>query len=94
VDVTADVDFAMCRRAAERKGARVPALLSQGDFLMRMGVVQRVEQLLDSEETSDQQADNLFSSLKYLVQPEHMGQKFKVLCIASPTLPPLQAFET
>jgi len=53
VDVTADVDFAMCRRAAERKGARVPALLSQGDFLMRMGVVQRVEQLLDSEETSD-----------------------------------------
>ena len=53
MDVTADVDFALCRRAAERKGARVPPLLTQGAFLMRMGITDRVQQLLDSKETND-----------------------------------------
>lgn len=71
----------------------MPPLLSQGEFLMRMGVADRVQQLLDSDDTSDEQAEHLFSSFNYLVAPEHMGQKFKVLCIASPQLPPIDAFE-
>ena len=94
VDITADVDFSMCRSAAERRGAKVPTLLTQGDFLMRMGIVDRVQQLLDSEQTSDEQALALVKSLKYLVEPEQMGQKFKVMSIASPKISTVTCFET
>lgn len=93
VDLTADVDFALCRRAAENKGARVPILLTQGDFLMRMGVVSRVEQLLELEETTDEAANALVASLKYLVEPAQMGSRFKVLSIVNPTIPTVTGFE-
>jgi hypothetical protein len=93
VDMTADVDFSQCARSARRFGARVPALQTQGDFLMRMGIVDRAQRLLDLEETTDEQAEALVSSLKYLVEPEQMGQRFKVLCIAHPKLPTIVGFE-
>lgn len=90
--MTADVDFAMCRRAALRKGAAVPPLLTQGDFLMRMGIVSRVEQLIELEQTSDEAANALVRSLKYLVEPGQMGSRFKVLSIASPVLDKVTGF--
>jgi SAM-dependent MidA family methyltransferase len=85
-DLTADVDFNLCRQAAVAKGARVPNLLTQGEFLMRMGIVPRVEQLLELDSTSDEAGGVLVSSLKYLVQGEHMGSRFKVMAVASPNL--------
>ncbi|KAJ1426027.1 S-adenosyl-L-methionine-dependent methyltransferase, partial [Ochromonadaceae sp. CCMP2298] len=84
-DLTADVDFSLCSAAAASKGAKV-ALLTQGEFLMRMGIVPRVEALLELESTTDEQAAALVSSLKYLVQGEHMGARFKVLAVAAPSL--------
>lgn len=86
VDVTADVDFAVCRRAAVNRGATVPPLSTQGDFLMRMGVVERVERLMERESTSEAQAELLVESLGRLVDPAEMGRKFKVLAICSPGL--------
>ena len=91
--MTADVDFSMCRRAAEQKGAMVPPLLTQGDFLMRMGIVSRAEQLINLDETSEEQATALLESLKYLVDPAKMGERFKVLCIANPVLGQVTAFD-
>ena len=43
VDLTADVDFAACARAAGKAGARPLPVSTQGDFLMRMGIVERAE---------------------------------------------------
>ena len=94
VDVTADVDFSICRKAAERRGARVPPLLTQGQFLMRMGIVNRVEQLMEAGDTTDEQAASLLGALKYLVETQQMGQKFKVMSIVNPSLTTVVGFES
>lgn len=78
-DLTADVDFLQCRRAAERCGVEVLPLSTQGQWLMQMGAVERVQQLIDKPGTSEEQANTLVSSLKMLVDPAVMGSKFKVL---------------
>lgn len=85
-DVTADVDFSLCRKVAVNKGAVVPPLSTQSAFLLRMGIVPRLEKLFDADETTDEQANALMESFKYLVDPAKMGQKFKVLSIVSPAL--------
>jgi NADH dehydrogenase [ubiquinone] 1 alpha subcomplex assembly factor 7 len=61
----------------------IPPLQSQGEFLVSLGVVQRVQQLIDLESTSEEDANLLFRGLKMLVQPEHMGKKFKVMQIVN-----------
>jgi SAM-dependent MidA family methyltransferase len=45
-----------------------------------------LQALLELESTTDEQAAALVSSLKYLVQGEHMGARFKVLAVAAPQL--------
>jgi NADH dehydrogenase [ubiquinone] 1 alpha subcomplex assembly factor 7 len=86
VDVTADVDFSVCARAAVNNGATVLPLATQGEYLMRMGVVERVEQLVNSSSTTDEQAEVLVESLRRLIDPAEMGRKYKVLSITSPGL--------
>jgi SAM-dependent MidA family methyltransferase len=51
-----------------------------------MGVVERVEQLVDAPSTTDEQAEVLVESLRRLVDPAEMGRKYKVLSITSPGL--------
>jgi SAM-dependent MidA family methyltransferase len=92
--MTADVDFSMCRRAALKKSALVPPLLTQGEFLMRMGILARVQQLVELDETSDEAASALVDSLKYLVEPAQMGTRFKVLSIVNPGLGTVTGFES
>ena len=94
MDVTADVDFSICRKAAERRGAKVMPLLTQGQFLMRMGIVSRVEQLLEAPGTTDEQGAMLVNALKFLADPQQMGQRFKVLSIANPALTTVTGFES
>lgn len=84
--MTADVDFSMCRQAALSRGAVVPDIMTQGEFLMQMGIVQRIEQLFALDSTTEEQGDALIESLKYLVEPQQMGQKFKVMTILSPKI--------
>lgn len=80
------MDFSVCARAAVNNGAVVPPLATQGEYLMRMGVVERVQQLLNAPTTTDEQGDVLVESLKKLVDPAEMGKRFKVLAITSPGL--------
>lgn len=86
VDITADVNFDLCRKSAEKKGTFVYPLVTQGKFLMNMGIIQRVEQLINDENISDEQANYVFSGMKKLVLPTEMGEKFKVLGICHPSL--------
>ena len=86
VDVTADVDFAACAHAAVSKGAHAHPLLTQGHFLLSMGIVERVQALIDAPSTSEEQANLLVEALKRLVDPKEMGSLYKALVVSSPNL--------
>lgn len=79
VDITADVDFIACESVARRAGVRVEKTVTQGEFLVRMGAVSRVEQLLSRDDISDEQAEVLVESFRKIVDETEMGARFKVL---------------
>ena len=76
----------MCGEVAKNKGVKVLPLQTQGEFLLSMGIVNRVEQLIDKDETSDDMAEVLVDSFQKLVDPAEMGSRFKVLTITDPKL--------
>jgi NADH dehydrogenase [ubiquinone] 1 alpha subcomplex assembly factor 7 len=92
VDVTADVDFQALRHAvnAYRSSKDVDSNKSthfafgpvtQGNFLTSMGAVERVISLIEDDNTTDEQAEDLYSALERLVMPEQMGERYKVMAI-------------
>jgi len=86
VDVTADVDFAALRHAvnatAEGDSHHAFGPVTQGKFLLAMGAAERVTNLIENEETTDEQAEDLYNALERLVLPEQMGERYKVMAIA------------
>lgn len=87
VDVTADVDFAALRSAVNHKqlaGSAVQAHgpVSQGEFLMAMGLQERVLSVIENDATTDENAENLYQAMIRLASHNEMGEKFKVLAIA------------
>eukprot|EP00981_Chlorochromonas_danica_P012167 scaffold4592_cov169-Ochromonas_danica.AAC.3 len=84
-DMTADVDFAQCRRVIEKAGATALPLQTQGHFLASLGIVQRAQALIDQDHVTDEQAESIVGSLKMLLAPDQMGEKFKVLGVAHPS---------
>ncbi|GAX10386.1 hypothetical protein FisN_3Lh605 [Fistulifera solaris] len=78
VDVTADVDFgALCHAIPDQAHGPV----GQGEFLMRMGLQERVVQLLERDDVTDEQAEDIYQSMVRLASPEEMGTKYKVMGI-------------
>ena len=86
VDVTADVDFAALRHAVNASAAQgchhAFGPVAQGKFLASMGAMERVIGLIEDENTTDEQAEDLYNALERLVLPEHMGERYKVMSIA------------
>jgi SAM-dependent MidA family methyltransferase len=85
-DVTADVDFGACARAAAKRGAVAIGAIPQGEFLVRMGIVDRVQQLMAQPKTTDEEAVLLLRNLRRLIDAKDMGMRFKVLAILDPHL--------
>jgi SAM-dependent MidA family methyltransferase len=56
-----------------------------------MGIIQRVEQLIDADHVTEEEANMLFESMKKMVDPQEMGSKFKVMSIVHPSLEKLVA---
>jgi len=83
VDVTADVDFTALRHVCGEEQSFGP--VSQGQFLVSMGLQERVIQLIEQDWVTDDQAEALFESMVRLASPEEMGERFKVLCIVPKT---------
>lgn len=84
VDVTADVTFGALKQEVDKmKGVACHGPTTQGEFLNSMGAVERVVALIDKDETTDEQAEELFLGLQRLVSPEEMGERFKVLGVVS-----------
>lgn len=91
VDLTAHVDFAAVRRAAEAAGATVYGPIPQGLFLASLGIEQRAAALI--RRATPAQAAALDNGVRRLLHASEMGTLFKVLAIAGPATPPPPGFE-
>ena len=54
---------------------------AQGTWLQRMGIVARVEALLALEDITETQVDNLLTSCETLLDPDQMGERYRVLAV-------------
>ncbi|WP_237478774.1 class I SAM-dependent methyltransferase [Lichenibacterium dinghuense] len=95
-DLSAHVDFGGLRRAAEGAGAAVHGPLPQGAFLRALGLGARAAAL--KARATPEQAAAIDAAAERLATPgtagrPGMGELFKVLAIASPSLPVPPGFE-
>jgi len=92
-DLTAHVDFQALHAAAAREGARVHGPIPQGEFLRRLGIVERAAKL--KARATIKQASDIDAALARLTEagPTGMGELFKVMAFAHPALEKLPGFE-
>jgi NADH dehydrogenase [ubiquinone] 1 alpha subcomplex assembly factor 7 len=83
-DLTAHVDFEAITRAARDAGAAVTAIVSQGEWLIRLGIEARAEAL---SRANPNQASDIEAALHRLTSDDAMGKLFKVVAIHSPEWP-------
>jgi SAM-dependent MidA family methyltransferase len=83
-DLTSHVDFEALRRAATDAGAATTQVVTQGDWLQRLGIQARADALAKSH---PKRAEELEIAIDRLCHEEQMGQLFKVLAIRSPEWP-------
>ncbi len=91
-DLTAHVDFAATGRALERGGARVHGPLTQGGFLMGMGLKEREEVL--KRRADQRQRIVIARAAQRLAAGTGMGQLFKVIAATHPGLADPHPFQT
>lgn len=84
-DLTTHVDFTALLAVARKAEVATYGTEDQGDFLRHLGIMERTEQL--ASHANPQDAAMLRSATNRLVAPEKMGHLFKVMALASPTLP-------
>ncbi len=81
-DLTTHVDFASLSKAAAGGGASPSRIAPQGEFLLSMGLRERVASLAAGK-TSEEQA-HIVAAAQRLAGPQEMGTLFKVFALASP----------
>jgi NADH dehydrogenase [ubiquinone] 1 alpha subcomplex assembly factor 7 len=89
-DLTAHVDFAALKRAGQAHGLRVYGPLPQGEFLLKLGLAERRDRLLEGAQ--QQQRKALVSGAARLADPRQMGILFKAIALTSGGLPPPPPF--
>jgi len=89
-DLTVHADFPAVQAAAGAEHAQTPQILTQGEFLVRLGIGARAEALASARPDL---GDTIERQLERLVSPDEMGDLFKVACIHSDGFVP-PAFET
>lgn len=87
-DLTAHVNFEALAAAAVRGGATALPPLTQGDFLLRSGLLERAGALGAGKSHAEQEA--IRDAAERLAAPGQMGELFKVLAVTSQgiTFPP------
>ena len=88
-DLTVHADFPAVIAAARAAGARA-GLLTQGDFLRRLGIEQRAAALARAR---PDQAQVIARQLARLIDPDQMGDLFKAACLYAGDGPPPPGFE-
>ena len=89
-DLTAHVDFEGVAKVARDAGAAVPGLVTQGQWLERLGVATRAQALAKAR---PERAEEIEIARKRLCDPDKMGELFKVIAIRSPDWPSPAGFE-
>ncbi|HEY1925876.1 MAG TPA: SAM-dependent methyltransferase [Caulobacteraceae bacterium] len=82
-DLTAHADFPAFLAGARATGAAVSRIVSQGEFLRRLGVEVRADALARAR---PDRADVIVRQMRRLISAEGMGTLFKVAAVASPGL--------
>jgi len=90
-DLTAHVDFQGLAAVAGNGKADVYGPLPQGEFLARLGIEQRAEQL--SRNASSEVAATVSAAFRRLTEPEQMGMLFKAMALVSPGSPSPPGFD-
>ncbi len=85
-DLTAHVDFAALARAAKAAGARPHPLLTQAEFLVRLGLIERAGRLGAGRDGTVQ--NDIRATVDRLAGPDEMGDLFKVLAVTRPDVTP------
>lgn len=85
-DLTAHVDFSTLAQVAVAAGAYAPPVLTQREFLLRMGAETRLQQLKEGAR-SDDVRQNLANGFYRLTAKEEMGELFKALAIMPAGIP-------
>jgi SAM-dependent MidA family methyltransferase len=83
-DLTAHVDFEAVAAAAREGGAHVTPLLTQGEWLIRLGIEARAQAL---SRANPECAAWIETALNRLTAPDQMGHLFKVVALHSPDWP-------
>jgi SAM-dependent MidA family methyltransferase len=89
-DLTAHVDFEAAAKAARAAGAAVTPLVTQGDWLRRLGISGRAEALAC---TNPERASEIRAAAIRLTAPDQMGQLFKAIAVHSPIWPAPAGFQ-
>ncbi|MBK7658268.1 MAG: SAM-dependent methyltransferase [Betaproteobacteria bacterium] len=90
-DITAHVDFSAMARAAESGGAEVMGYTTQAHFLISCGLAVLVSEVDPGMTLSRLKAT---SAVLRLINPQEMGEIFKVLGIARGLSPPFLGFQS
>jgi len=78
-DLSSQVDFAALAAAARREGAKTSGL-TQGEFLLGLGLAERAGRLGAGKSAAEQA--QIRAAAERLAAPQQMGRLFKTLCIA------------
>ena len=89
-DLTSHVDFEALGRAAGEAGAKVTPVVTQGDWLNRLGIGARAASLATA---NPERIPELEKAVDRLCHEEQMGQLFKVMAIHAPDWPAPAGFE-
>jgi NADH dehydrogenase [ubiquinone] 1 alpha subcomplex assembly factor 7 len=85
-DLTAHVDFAAFAAAAAAAGASLFGPVTQAAFLGALGIAARQAAL--TRRADPAQATAIAAACRRLVDPDAMGELFKVIALAGPLTPP------
>ena len=89
-DLTVHADFPAVAAAARAAGAACPPMLTQGEFLRRLGVFERAAVLAQARPDG---AETVQRQLARLTDADQMGDLFKVLALHAPDGPVPPGFE-
>jgi SAM-dependent MidA family methyltransferase len=89
-DLSAHVDFADLKREASSAGLNAYGPMPQGEFLLKLGLGERRERLLQG--ATPAQAEAIASGAARLVDPRQMGVLFKALALSSAGFTPPPPF--
>jgi SAM-dependent MidA family methyltransferase len=83
-DLTSHVDFEAVAKAAREGDAQVTPLVTQGEWLQRLGIIARGEALAKAH---PERREEVEAALRRLCDPDQMGTLFKILAIHAPSWP-------